>query len=190
MIVFAAILIVSAAIGAYVWIGNKPPVHAGEVLAITAYPIHRDLSPAAEMGGLTGQKDTFDEVIVLADVRIKNQADIPLFLHDMSADITLANGDVQHNVAAGHDDFQKVFIAYTDLDAHKGTPIKRDTTLTPGQQIEGQIIFHYPISKDQWNTRSKFDISVDFLHQKSLVLHAPASTVAALEPAMRTAPGY
>jgi hypothetical protein len=177
LVVLAAMAIVVLAIGAYVWINNKPPVHAGEVVSITAYPIHREMSTGSEMGGLTGQRDIFDEVIVIANVRIKNQTDIPLFLHDMAADITLADGDVQHNVAAGKSDFPKVFIAYASLAPLKKDPILRDTTLTPGQQIEGQMIFHYPITKDQWTSRKGFDISVEFLHQKNLLLHAPAGTV-------------
>jgi hypothetical protein len=177
LVVLAAMTIVVLAIGAYVWINNKPPVHTGEVLSITAYPIHRELSTGSEMGGLSGGKNVFDEVIVLADVRIKNQTDIPLFLHDIAADATLSDGDVEHNVAAGRSDFPKVFIAYTDLAPQKKNPVLRDTTLTPGQQIEGQMIFHYPITKDQWNSRKTFDITVDFLHQKNLVMHAPAGTV-------------
>ncbi|MBT9330072.1 hypothetical protein [Paracidobacterium acidisoli] len=177
VVVLAAMVIAVLAIGAYVWINNKPPVHAGQVLSITAYPIHRDLSTGSGIGGLNGEKDTFDEVIVLADVRIRNQADIPIFLHDMSGDVTMADDSVQHGTAAGRSDFQKVFIAYSDLAPQKKEPILRDMTLTPGQQVEGQMIFHYPITKDQWNQRKNFAISVEFQHQKNLVMQAPAGTV-------------
>jgi hypothetical protein len=177
LVVLAAMFIVVLAIGAYVWINNKPPVHTGQVLSIVAYPIHRELSTGSALGGVTGGKDVFDEEIVLANVRIKSQTDIPLFLHDMSGDVTLADGSIEHSMAAGRSDFQKVFIAYTDLGPQKKDPILRDITLTPGQQVEGQMIFHYPITKDQWNSRKSFDISVEFLYQKNLVLPVQAGTV-------------
>jgi hypothetical protein len=69
-----------------------------------------------------------------------------------------------------------VFIAYPALAPKQTTPVLRDTTMTPGQTLDGQIIFHYPISGQQWDQRKDFKISVQFLHQKDLVLdEAPSA---------------
>ena len=46
----------------------------------------------------------------------------------------------------------------------------RDITMTPGQIVEGQLIFHYPISAQQWDQRKDFKIYVQFINQKDLVL--------------------
>lgn len=173
----AAVVIVVAIIGAYVWVNTKPPVHAGQVVAITAYPIHRELSTGNALGGLAGNKDVYDEEIVIANVHIKSQTQMPLFLHDMWADVTLADGSTQRSTAASTNDFHAVFVAYPDLASKQTTPILRDTTMTPGQQLDGQIIFHYPISGQQWDQRKDFKIYVQFLHQKDLVLDAtPAAS--------------
>ena len=40
----AATFIVVCCIGAYVWIFNTGPVHAGQVVSVQVYPIHRELS--------------------------------------------------------------------------------------------------------------------------------------------------
>jgi hypothetical protein len=171
----AAVVIVVAIIGAYVWINTKPPVHAGQLVSITAYPIHRELSTGSAIGGLAGAKDVYDEEIVIANVRIRSQTQMPLFLHDMWADVTLADGTIQRCTAASTSDFHNVFIAYPDLASKQTTPILRDTTMTPGQELDGQIIFHYPISAQQWDQRKDFKVYVQFLHQKDLVLDTSAA---------------
>lgn len=168
----AATLIVVCCIGAYVWIDNKPPVHAGEVLSVSAYPIHRELSTGSGLGGVNGSPNIYDEVIVIANVRIRSKADIPLFLHDMWGDVTLSDGSTQRSLAASTSDYHKVFVAYPQLAPQQREPVLRDLTLSPGQQVEGQLIFHYPISGQQWDQRKSFNVVIEFLHQKDLVLTA------------------
>jgi hypothetical protein len=93
----AATFIVIAILGGYVWYNTKPPVHVGQLVSITAYPIHRETSTGSGLGGLAGQKDVYDEEIVIATIRIKSQTEMPLFLHDMWADVTLADGTTQRS---------------------------------------------------------------------------------------------
>jgi hypothetical protein len=37
--------------------------------------------------------------------------------------------------------------------------------------VNGQLIFHFPITKQDWDARKAFDITIGFINQKSLVLH-------------------
>lgn len=169
LVLGAAFVIVVLAIGAYVFFNQKPPVHSGEVLSLNVYPIHRELHSGPTTEGLPGETETYDEMLVLADVRIKNQTDIPLFLHDMWGTLDLAD-EKQTSTAASPTDFTKVFVAYPALAVWKKDPLNRDLTLSPGQQVEGMMVFHYQVSKAQWDARNSFNINVSFLHQKSLVL--------------------
>jgi len=173
--VVGAFAFVVLAIGAYVYFNTKPPVHAGEVLSVNIYPIHRELSTGPAKGasetGITGQGDTFDEVIVLVDARIKNQTDIPLFLHDMWAVVDLPDDEQERSLASSQTEFGNVFIAYPSLKPLKKNPLLRDITLQPGQQVEGMMIFSYQISQAQWDSRSGLDITMTFQHQKPLLLH-------------------
>jgi hypothetical protein len=166
----AAVIIVVAIIGGYVWYNTKGPVHAGQLVSITPYAIHRELSTGDALGGLAGQKDVYDEEIVVANVHIKSQTQMPLYLHDMYADVTLADGSTQHSTGASTTDYNNVFIAYPTLAPKKTTPVLRDLTITPGQQVDGQMIFHYPISGKDWDARKDFKITVEFQNQKDLVL--------------------
>ncbi|HEY1810004.1 MAG TPA: hypothetical protein VGG42_15680 [Acidobacteriaceae bacterium] len=170
--VIAAFVIVCLAIGAYVYINQKPPVSAGQVLGVDVYPIHRDLSTGPSTQGLAGESETLDEVLVFANVRLANQTDIPLFPLDMWAILNLPDGP-QRSTAASPSDFQKVFIAYPPVRQFQKSPFPRDITLSPGQQVEGLMVFHFDIPKAQWDARSDMEVHISFQHQNSLVIQVP-----------------
>lgn len=171
LIVLAAILIAAGAVAAYVWIARVPTPYKGQVLTVHVYPIHRDMTQPTTTEGLGGQKETYDEIIVLADVSIQNVSQkVPLFLRDMSAVVNLPD-ETDRSTAASASDFEKVFEAYPDLQQYKKAPLQRDLTLQPGQQAEGQLIFNYQMSQQQWDTRTGMDINISFIHQQPMVMH-------------------
>jgi len=178
----ATVVLVVLAVGVYVWIKLIPPVHAGQVLSVDVYPIHRELSTGPANGsktdGLQGQPDVYDQLIVLANVRIKNQAKIPLFLHDMWGVVRMQDDEEERSLAASSRDFDKVFVAYPDLKPLRKDPLPRDLTIAPGQQVEGMVICNFPISKAQWDARQDLEMRFSFLHQNTLVLTVPPSNAA------------
>lgn len=165
-----AVIVVVAAIAAYVYFGKKAPIYSGQVLSINAYPIHRELKTEGGTKGLTGT-ESYDQLIVLADVSIKNTAKIPLFLRDMYADVALPENP-QRSDAATVTNLQKAFVAYPELKQYQKTPLANQLTLQPGQQVEGQMGFVFPMSKEQWESRKGVDLTFIFLHQDALKLHA------------------
>lgn len=179
-LVFAAIaiVIVAAAIAGYVHFATPPPAHSGRVTSLAVYPIHRDIKIAGGTTGIGGENDTYDEVIVLANLELKNTAKVPIVVQDMVADLNLPDQDSIRSTAAGEDDFQKVFVAYKDLDGAKGQPLLRGTSIAPGQQITGQAIFHYAISDKEWSARNGLTVVVSFQHQNNLILTLTGSQTA------------
>lgn len=169
--VIAAIIVSAGIVGAYVWATWTGPVHSGEVTSLYAYPIHRELSTGSGLGGVNGGPNIVDEVIVIANVQVKSTTKLPLFLSDMYGNLTLPNGQVEQSLAASGSDYRKVFVAYPALDPQQKSPMPHDITMTPGQVVEGQMIFHFPITEAQWNGRKGFDVDVRFIHQNDLVLH-------------------
>jgi hypothetical protein len=51
--------------------------------------------------------------------------------------------------------------------------IPRDTTLTPGQSVQGLAIFNFPINKEQWDSLQTAKVVVSFMHQKNLEIVLP-----------------
>jgi hypothetical protein len=172
LIIVAAIVIPIVVVGAYVLINKEPNPHTGQVLSVNVYPIHRDYTQPTTAEGVGGQADNFDEILVLADVRIENTAKVPLFLHDMWANADLPD-ETDRSSAASGSDFDKVFIAYPDLKQYQKPPLRRDITIPPGQSVEGMMIFNYQMTKAQWDSRSGMDIDISFRHQNPLVMQVP-----------------
>lgn len=173
LIVLAAAAIVVVAIAIYVYVGEKPPVAAGEIVKLDVVPIHSEMRVGEGAQGVQGGLETYDQVLILADVRVRNQTNIPLFLHDMWGDLENHDGDQQRSLAASKGDFQNAFLAYQQLAPMKQEPLLRDITLQPGQSAEGLMIFHFPMTKDQWDARHSFAAVLSFRHQKELALPWP-----------------
>jgi hypothetical protein len=167
-----AAIVVSIALGLYVYLGQRPPVAAGEVLQTTVYPVHTVINNSGGIAqeGMAGSSESYDQVLILTKIKIRNQTDIPLFLQDISSAIKLPDGSEQENVAASDRDVDRVFQAYPSLSYLRAASIPRDITLTPGQSAEGLAIFNYPLSKEQWGKLPTANVVVSFMHQKNLEL--------------------
>lgn len=171
-IIIAAFIVVLGIAG-YVYFNEKPPPVVGEVLHLTAYPIHSE-SKANQFAtqSIAPVESTFDQIIVIADVRLHNQSQGPVFLADMSALLKLPSEE-DHSLAATSSDFNRVFVAYPALAPMKQQPLLRDITIPAGATVEGQLVFNYPITKEVWDKRQSLELILSFTHQKDLVLLAP-----------------
>jgi hypothetical protein len=176
LIVLAATVVVVVAIATYVFIEEKPPSVAGQIIKLDVTPIHTEMRVGAGAQGIQGGVDTYDQLLITAEVQVRNQAKYPLYLHDMWSKLTNSAGDEQRSRAANKTDFQSVFVAYPQMAALKQEPLLRDLTLQPGQSAQGLVIFHYPITKDQWDARQHFEAVIDFTNQKSLMLPWPPAS--------------
>ena len=62
------------------------------------------------------RRKRFDQVLVFTHVRLHNQSKQPIFLHQIVANATLADG-IHSSYAATPTDFERIFKAYPQLDA-------------------------------------------------------------------------
>src|ERR1700742_888574 len=79
-----AAVVMCIAIGLYVYLGQRPPVASGEVLAATVWPVHNVTNNGGGgNAGMAGGTEYTDQVIIVSKIRVKNQTDIPLFMTDI-----------------------------------------------------------------------------------------------------------
>jgi hypothetical protein len=168
-----ATVAVSLAIAAYVYLGQKPPVASGAVLTVNLHPVHTLVNSGGGPDGMQGAGEYYDQLLILAKIKITNQTDIPLFLQDVSSTIKLVDGSEQTNTTASDKDMERVFQAYPALSYLKSDPIRRDITLSPGQSVQGLVIFNYPITQQQWDSLQSAKVVVSFMHQKNLEIPLP-----------------
>ncbi|HEX4030126.1 MAG TPA: hypothetical protein VHX20_07155 [Terracidiphilus sp.] len=170
-VVIAAIIatvVVSIVIAIYVIAGQKPPVVTGEVVAVWAHPMHAE-SKGFDANGAPMPQEEFDQVYVFTEVRLKNQSQMPLFLLNAMTNATLPDS-IHSSYAASAGDYDRVFLAYPQMPVPHNKPLALDTTIQPGQTVEGTIVSAFKLTRAQWDSRKDLNFSFSFRYQPRLVL--------------------
>jgi len=170
--VFAAVL-VSMAIAGYFIAGIKPPVITGEIKQVWAHPQHTETS-GFDANGAAMAKEQFDQVYVFALVKLHNQSENPLFLHNIMTNATLDDG-IHSSYAATATDYNRVYLAYPNMPVPHGKALSPQLTIAPGQTVEGIIVSAFRLTKQQWDARKNLDFTFGIQYQPSLNLapHTP-----------------
>src|SRR3974390_2977801 len=153
-----AAVLVSIAMAIYVISGEKPPAATGEILDVWAHPMHSETS-GWDANGSAIPKEQIDQVLLFTHVRLHNQSKQPIFLHQITANATLADG-IHSSYAATPVDFERVFKAYPQLMPWHAAPISPNLTLQPGETKEGTFVnsFH-DVTKPDWDARKGLDFT-------------------------------
>jgi hypothetical protein len=172
--VVAAVL-VTLAIAIYVIAGQKPPIASGEIEQVWVHP-QLTVTPEFDANGAPMPQKSFDQVYVFALVKLHNQSMHPLFLHNITANATLNDG-IHSSYAATAADYDRVFLAYPEMPAPHGKALSMETTIDPGQTVEGSIVSAFRLSKQEWDARKNLNFTFAFRYQQSLVLAPPPGAV-------------
>ena len=170
-----AAVMVTAVIAVYVITGQKPPPATGEILSVWAHTRHTE-SSGFDANGMPMPKESFDQVLVFAHVRLHNQSKGPLFLYQVLTNVTLGDG-IHSSYAAGPGDYDRVFLAYPDIHVPHGKPLPIQMTIDPGQTVEGDIVSSFRLTRQQWDARRNLNFSFGFLYQPALVLEPRTSVI-------------
>ena len=162
-----ATVVVSIAIAIYVFLEQKPPIATGEIVAVWVHPQHTETS-GFDASGAAMPKEEVDQVMVFTEVRLHNQTDHPLFLANVLTNATLDDG-IHSSYAANKADYDRIFVAYPDIPVPHSTPLSPlDTTIDPGQTVEGTFVSAFKMTKEQWDARKKLDYTFNFRYQPNL----------------------
>jgi hypothetical protein len=163
-----ASVVVTVAIAAYFIAGRDKPLVAGEVISVWAHPQHTETS-GYDASGAVMPKETFDQVMVFANVRLQNQSKLPLFLTNIVSNATLDDG-IHSSYAATATDYNRVFVAYPNMPVPHGKALPLETEIDPGQTVEGTFVSAFKMDKQQWDSRKALNFTFAFRYQPSLVL--------------------
>jgi hypothetical protein len=171
----AAAAVISISIAIYFIAGQKPPSITGEIVAVWAHPQHTE-SSGLDANGAPMPKESFDQVLVFAEVRLKNQSKQPLSLLTVLANATLDDG-IHSSYAASQSDYDRVFLAYPDMPVPHGTALPSKLTLDPGASADGTFVSSFRLTKQQWDARKDLNFSFTFRYQPGLVLTPHAAVI-------------
>ena len=163
-----AVVLVSVAMTIYVISGEKPPAATGDILDALAHPMHSE-SSGFDANGAAIPKEEIDQVLLFTHVRLHNQGKQPIFMHQIIANATLADG-IHSSYAATPADYERIFKAYPDLMQWHAPPISPDLTLQPGETKEGTFVCSFRMAKADWDARKALDYSFNFQYMPGLKL--------------------
>jgi hypothetical protein len=164
----AAAILVTLAIAAYVILGQKPAPATGEIEQVWIHPQHTETS-GFDANGAPMPKESYDQIYVFALVKLHNQSKTPLFLRNAAVNTTLADG-IHSSYAATAVDYDRVFLAYKDMPVPHGTALSLQTTLEPGQTVEGTIVSAFKMSKQEWDAGKNLSFTIGIQYQPDLML--------------------
>lgn len=171
----AATVVVATAIAIYVIAGQKPPAATAQIVSVWVHPQHTETS-GLDASGAPMPKEEVDQVMVFTRVRIHNQSDHPLFLSNVLTNVTLADG-IHSSYAANKGDYDRIFVAYPDIPVPHLSPLSPlDTTVDPGQTVEGSFMSAFKMTKQDWDANKKLDYTFNFRYQPALEV-APQVTI-------------
>jgi hypothetical protein len=163
-----AAIVVSAAIAIYVLAGQKPPAATGQIEQVWAHAQHSE-SSGFDANGAPMAKESMDQVYVFTLVKLTNQSQQPLFMHNILTNATLDDG-IHSSYAATAADYDRVFVAYPSMPVPHGKGLSLTTTIDPGQTVEGTIVSAFHLTKQQWDARKGLNYTFAFQYQPSLTL--------------------
>jgi hypothetical protein len=166
----AAFVVVSVGITLFVLSSRKPPPAVGEVTQVWAHEVHTINTPL-DANGVPTPGEVFDQVLVFGQIRVRNQSDQPIVLHEMMANVTLEDGP-RSSYAATATDYERIFIAYHQLAGLHSKTLVRDTVIQPGQVLDGMIVSSFHVSKSDWDKRKDLSFTLQFKFHPDLVLVA------------------
>ena len=169
-----AAVVVTAAIAIYVISGQKPPPATGEIEQVWVHQQHTETSGFDANGALM-PKETYDQVYVFALLKLHNQSQQPLFLRNAMVNATLPDG-IHSSYAATAADYERVFLAYPSMPVPHGKALSPETTINPGQTVEGTIVSAFRLTREQWDARKDLSFTLGLQYQPSLVL-APRTPI-------------
>jgi hypothetical protein len=166
-------VVVTAAIAIYVIVGQKPPVATGQIEQVWVHPQHTETS-GFDANGAPMPKETYDQIYLFALVKLHNQSKEPLFLRSIMTNATLNDG-IHTSYAAQATDYDRVFLAYPSMPVPHGQALSPQSTITPGETVEGTIVSAFRLTREQWDARKDLNFTVVIQYQPNLKLAPPSA---------------
>jgi hypothetical protein len=153
--------------------------------------LHPEVSPTAgavqtfeytakyQRGGgvLVGQDQQEVVTYVIADIALKDNTEVPLFLKTIDGSLTMEDGTVMTASAIEKADLPRLAAMFPDMkpkvDAVAPTPLLRESTIAPGATNHGYVIFAYNVPQSVWDKRKASDVTITFYHQDAVKVSLP-----------------
>jgi len=98
-------------------------------------------------------------VMVALNVSFQNNGAKPFWIHTIKAELETASGTFSDDAAAPVD-FDRYYQAFPALKQHAIAPLLHEAKITPGGQLQGTVIFSFPVTPDAFAKRKVLKVII------------------------------
>lgn len=119
------------------------------------------LAPTGKIGKVRAQKVDDNEMIVILDFKLKNDADIPMVVRNVESSIDTADGNsVDGNIIAGKD-LANFFRNYPDVGEQYNPPLKARESIAGHETIDRMIGIRFDVSEAAMQNRKDIVLKIE-----------------------------
>lgn len=141
-----------------------------KILHTAVYPTHTEFKADSIV---VGRDRSQDDLYVVTTLHMEDRLNLPLFIKDMRATLTTADGDKIETSAVQKQDFDNLFTTFPALKPLVTAPLLRDTLIESGKSVEGTVVLHFPVTEDVWNHRRSAKLHIALYHQGHVSVTIP-----------------
>lgn len=131
------------------------------ILGILSYLMRAKPKTTGSIDGAYAVALQGDNVLTTIKVTINNVGGKPLWIKNLRAQLTTADGKQFKDDAANAADFDRYFQGYPDLRERSLQPVKVETKLGPGEKTRGSVIVSFPVTLDTFKRRQSLQVIVE-----------------------------
>ncbi len=149
------------------------PSVVGTVTKSALFPVHVEFEKPF---GTVGAGQTEDAIYVVAQVSLKDQASVPLFVKEVAGSFIAEDGSLSRaNVISARDlpRLQQMYAGLRDLMQQNGEPLNAERNIAPGTTGSGYVVMLFNATQADWEKRKSAEVDIDFYHQDSIKLSVP-----------------
>ena len=106
--------------------------------------------------------------MVLLQVTLRNVGGKTLYIKSIKANLK-TDQDLSDD-AASPTDYDRYFMAYTDLKEHNTQALVVETKIAPGAEQKGTVLVSFPVTKEQFDARKDLSVTIEPYDQSPIVL--------------------
>ncbi len=167
--VLAAAAVIAVAVFVFSRQTSKPST-TGAVMRVVAAELPAPAPAPAKKGIIPPTPAPEKSVMAVVHLRLENKSDRPLFLRKIRASLEVPGGKTEEDQAASAVDHDRYLQAFPDLLPHKIAALSAETRIAPGGQQEGMVMFAFPVSRESFDQRKSFTVTLELYDRTPLVL--------------------
>ncbi len=149
-----------------------PVIGAAVVVALLVAAYSRQAAKPGTQGSIkkvAAAQVSESSVLVLVQVHLENPADKPLYIRNSKATLEAA-GAKHEDAAAAVSDLDRYLGGFPALQPYRIAPLRPESKIAPGAQVDGMVLFAFPVSLAAFEQRRSLVVTVDLYDRTPLVL--------------------